>query len=41
MCLFGSLVAVIFQSVFRIEMHLNDIFYFLKNIFKIIFKIIF
>jgi hypothetical protein len=34
--LFGSVVAVIFQSVFHLEMYQNNIFfYFLKMIFKI------
>ena len=33
MCLFRSVVVVIFQSIFRAEMHLDDIFYFLKIIF--------
>jgi hypothetical protein len=33
--LFGSVVAVAFQSVFRAEMHQNDVFLFLKIIFEI------
>jgi hypothetical protein len=33
--LFGTVVTVVFQSVFRAEMHQNDVFYFLKIIFKI------
>jgi hypothetical protein len=31
--LFGSVVAVAFQSTFRAEMHQNDVFLFLKNYF--------
>jgi hypothetical protein len=31
--MFGSVVAVAFQSVFRDEIHQNDIFLFLKNYF--------
>jgi len=34
-CLFGSVIAVIFQSVFRAEMYQNNFFNFLKIIFKI------
>jgi hypothetical protein len=34
--MFGSVVAVAFQSVFHAEMHQNDIFF---HFFKIIFKI--
>ena len=30
---FGRAVAVAFQSVFRAEIHLNDIFLFFKNYF--------
>jgi uncharacterized protein (DUF427 family) len=33
MRLFGSVVAITFQSVFRAEMHQNNFFYFLKNYF--------
>jgi hypothetical protein len=33
--MFGSVVMVVFQSVFRAEMHQNDAFYFLKIIFEI------
>jgi hypothetical protein len=32
-CLFGSVVVVAFQSVFRVEMHQNDIFLVFKNYF--------
>jgi len=32
---FESVVAVIFQIVFRAKIHVNDIFYFLKIIFDI------
>jgi hypothetical protein len=32
---FGSVVAVVFQSVFYLEMHQNNFFYFLKIIFDI------
>ena len=32
-CLFRSVVAVAFQSVFRAEIHQNDVFLFLKNYF--------
>jgi hypothetical protein len=32
--LFGKVVAVTFQNTFRAEMNQNDIFYFLKIIFK-------
>jgi len=28
LCLFGSVVAVAFQSAFRVEMYQNDVFYF-------------
>jgi hypothetical protein len=31
--LFGSVVAVAFQITFRAEMHVNDVFLFLKNYF--------
>jgi hypothetical protein len=31
----GSMIVVVFQSVFRAEMHQNNIFYFKKIIFKI------
>jgi hypothetical protein len=31
--MFGSVVAVAFQITFRVEMHVNDIFLFLKNYF--------
>jgi hypothetical protein len=30
--MFGSVVAVAFQIIFRAEMHVNDFFYFLKII---------
>jgi hypothetical protein len=33
--LFGSVVAVAFQTTFRAKMHQNDFFYFLKIIFYI------
>ena len=33
--LFGSAIAVAFQSVYRAEIHQNDVFYFLKIIFEI------
>jgi hypothetical protein len=32
---FGSVVAVAFQSAFYLEMHQNNFFYFLKIIFDI------
>jgi hypothetical protein len=32
---FGSVVAVAFQIIFYVEMHVNDFFYFLKIIFDI------
>jgi len=32
-CLFGSVVAVAFKRTFRVEMHQNDVFLFLKNYF--------
>jgi len=32
---FSSVVAVVFQIVFRAEIHANDFFYFLKIIFDI------
>jgi len=32
---FGSIVAVVFQITFRTEIHVNNIFYFLKIIFNI------
>jgi len=32
---FGSIVAVIFQIIFRVKIHANDFFYFLKIIFDI------
>jgi len=31
--LFGSVVAIVFQSAFHLKMHQNDIFLFLKNYF--------
>jgi hypothetical protein len=31
--LFGSLVAVIFQSIFYVEIHQNNIFFILKKLF--------
>jgi len=31
--LFGSVVAVVFQSTFRAKIHQNDVFLFLKNYF--------
>jgi hypothetical protein len=31
--LFGSVVAVVFQSIFRAEMHHNDVFSFFKKLF--------
>jgi thiamine transporter ThiT len=33
--LFGGVVEVVFQNVFRLEMHQNIFFYFLKFIFNI------
>ena len=30
-CPFGSVFAVVFQSVFRVEIHQNDVFLFFKN----------
>ena len=33
--MFGSVVAVAFQIIFRAEIHVNDFFYFLKIIFNI------
>jgi hypothetical protein len=34
-CLFGSVVVIVFQSVFRAEIHQNDIFFiFLKLFFR-------
>jgi hypothetical protein len=33
--LFGNVVAVVFESAFRVEIHQNDFFYFLKIIFEI------
>jgi hypothetical protein len=33
--LFGSMVAVAFEIAFRVKMHVNDFFYFLKIIFDI------
>ena len=33
--MFGSVVAVAFQIAFRVEIHANDIFLFLKIIFDI------
>jgi hypothetical protein len=33
--LFGNVVAVIFESAFRVEIHQNNFFYFLKIIFEI------
>ena len=33
--MFGSVIAVAFQITFRVEMHVNDFFYFLKIIFDI------
>jgi hypothetical protein len=32
---FGSVVAVAFQIAFRVKIHANDVFYFLKIIFDI------
>ena len=32
-CLIGSMIAVAFQSVFRAEIHQNDIFLFFKKLF--------
>jgi hypothetical protein len=32
---FGSVIVVVFQIVFRAEIHVNDVFYFLKIIFNI------
>jgi hypothetical protein len=31
--MFGSVVAVVFQIIFRAEMHVNDVFSFFKNYF--------
>jgi hypothetical protein len=33
LCKLGSVVAIIFQSVFRAEMHQNDVFSLFKNYF--------
>jgi hypothetical protein len=33
--MFGSDVTIIFQIIFYVEMHFNNIFYFLKIIFDI------
>ena len=33
--MFGSVIVVAFQITFRVEMHVNDFFYFLKIIFDI------
>ena len=33
MSLFRSVVAIAFQSIFHVEMHQNDFFYFLKSYF--------
>ena len=33
--MFDSVIAVAFQITFRVEMHVNDFFYFLKIIFDI------
>jgi len=33
--LFGSVIAVVFQSAFHANMYQNDFFYFFKIIFKI------
>jgi hypothetical protein len=29
----GSVIAIVFQSIFYLEMHQNNIFLFLKNLF--------
>jgi hypothetical protein len=31
--MFGSVVVVVFQIIFRIEIHVNDVFLFFKNYF--------
>jgi hypothetical protein len=31
--MFGSVVAVPFQITFRVEMHVNDVFFFKKKLF--------
>jgi hypothetical protein len=31
--MFGSVVTVVFQITFRVEMHTNDVFLFLKKLF--------
>jgi len=31
--MFGSVVAGVFQITFRVKMHVNDVFLFLKNYF--------
>jgi hypothetical protein len=33
--MFGSMIAVVFQITFNVEIHVNDVFYFLKIIFNI------
>jgi len=34
-CVFDSMIASAFQITFRVKMHVNDVFYFLKIIFDI------
>jgi hypothetical protein len=36
LCVFESVVSIAFQSVFHLQMHQNNFFYFLKIIFNII-----
>jgi hypothetical protein len=33
LCLFGCMVAIAFQSAFRVEMHQNDVFFIKKKLF--------
>ena len=33
--MFESMIAVVFQITFHVEIHVNDVFYFLKIIFNI------
>jgi hypothetical protein len=33
--MFGNIIVIVFQIIFRVEMHANDFFYFLKIIFDI------
>jgi len=31
--MFGNIIVIVFQIIFRVEMHANDFFLFLKNYF--------